>query len=191
MEQNFTYYFNICGALASGVPQSCKDTPAVAQSIASASALQVNKNKPDTTSDDWCYLVGQYTEDKTSISLINSDDPTVGLKLSYTGSSCSGGKKRIFNIMLTCANKLNPSPQHALELAGCEYTVTMPSVYGCPLECPVYQRALCGGAGYCAYDYDQQKPKCFCNKGMYIHMCIIYSFFFFTLGIIYLFSRLF
>jgi hypothetical protein len=45
------------------------------------------------------------------------------------------------------------------------YEVTMPSVYGCPLECPVAKRQLCGGNGYCAYDSDEHGARCFCNKG--------------------------
>jgi hypothetical protein len=66
---------------------------------------------------------------------------------------------------LACADRLNPVPTHAYELVGCEYTVYMPSVYGCPLECPVANRALCGGQGHCAYDPDKKAARCYCNKG--------------------------
>ena len=133
--------------------------------VTTASALQINKQGTQSTSDDWCYITGQYTEDKTFLDLISRDDPTAGLKLTYLGTKCSNGKNREFNIILTCADKLNPSPLHAVETSPCVYTVTMPSVYGCPLECPVSKRSLCGGAGFCGYDYDNQKARCYCNKG--------------------------
>jgi hypothetical protein len=128
--------------------------------------LQVNdRNTASDQTDDWCYLVGSFTNDKTSMGLINPSDPTEGIRLTYTGSRCGNNKDRIFNILLTCADKLNPTPLHALEYSVCEYTITVPSVYGCPVECPVSKRSLCGGAGYCAYDLDAQKARCFCNKG--------------------------
>eukprot|EP01034_Spumella_vulgaris_P021474 gene21474-27509_t len=41
----------------------------------------------------------------------------------------------------------------------------MPSVYGCPLECPVSNRQLCGGQGHCAFDEDKVAARCFCNNG--------------------------
>lgn len=133
------------------------------------SALQVSKGKLDyTPSDDSCYLVGKFIEEKTTLTLIDHNDPTQGLKLSYKGAQCSNRKERVFNILLTCADKLNPTPLHAIELALCEYMVTVPSVYGCPLECPISKRSLCGGAGYCAYDYDAQTARCFCNQGKYL-----------------------
>jgi hypothetical protein len=69
--------------------------------------------------------------------------------------------KYIFVLILT-KSKLN---YLALELSPCEYTITMPSVYGCPLECPVSNRRLCGGNGHCAYDPDKSAARCFCNKG--------------------------
>ena len=74
-------------------------------------------------------------------------------------------QERKYNIELSCADKLNPVPTHAYELTGCEYTVYMPSVYGCPLECPVANRALCGGQGHCAYDNDKKAARCYCNHG--------------------------
>ncbi|KAJ1391293.1 hypothetical protein B484DRAFT_439616, partial [Ochromonadaceae sp. CCMP2298] len=72
---------------------------------------------------------------------------------------------RQFKIELQCADRLSPVPTHALELSHCVYTITMPSVYGCPLECPVSNRHLCGGQGHCAYDDDKGAARCFCNKG--------------------------
>jgi hypothetical protein len=41
----------------------------------------------------------------------------------------------------------------------------MPSIYGCPLECPVTNRHLCSGNGHCAYDWDRVGARCYCNHG--------------------------
>ena len=64
-----------------------------------------------------------------------------------------------------CADKMTAVPTHALEFSHCSYTITMPSIYGCPLECPVSNRHLCGGQGHCAYDEDKGGARCFCNNG--------------------------
>jgi len=161
VESNYTYYFNICGTVVGNVPIKCRPLPG----ISGASALQVNERGSKSEFDDYCFIAGSYVESTTTLDVIDSQDPTKGLKLTYLGDSCSNGSPRKFHIELQCADRLNPVPTHALELAPCEYTVTMPSVYGCPLECPVSNRKLCGGNGHCAYDYDSNKAKCFCNHG--------------------------
>jgi hypothetical protein len=99
------------------------------------------------------------------LTLLNHDDPTAGVKLTYTGDACHNGKPRQFTIDLNCADKLSPVPLHAYESGPCQYTISMPSVYGCPTECPVANRHLCGGNGHCAYDEDKAGARCFCNQG--------------------------
>lgn len=163
VEQNYTYVFNVCGAVSGNVPQGCK---AVA-GYSSAGALQIDRRGTSSPDDDYCYLVGTYGQATTKVTLLNSEDPTKGLAVTYYGQYCVGGNQRRFNIDLICADKLSPIPQHALELEPCVYTVTMPSVYGCPLECPVANRHLCGGNGHCAYDEDKRGARCFCNRGKY------------------------
>ena len=133
--------------------------------IPQAGALQVNERSTPSESDDWCYLAGTYSESTTSVSLLDSQDPTKGMKITYTGDACGNGNKRKFHIDLQCDNRLNAIPTHALELSPCEYTVTIPSVFGCPLECPISNRQLCGGNGHCGYDDDKRGAKCFCNHG--------------------------
>ena len=128
-------------------------------------ASQINKRGTENELDDWCFVVGYYNQEQTSVHLLNPIDPTEGIMVSYNGDYCNGGKQRKFNIELQCTDKLNPVPTHAYELSGCEYTVYMPSVYGCPLECPVANRALCGGQGHCAYDNDKKSARCYCNHG--------------------------
>lgn len=161
IEQNYTYMFNICGTVADGVPKEC----AAVSGISSAGAVQINKRGTISEDDDYCYVAGTYSESSTLISLIDQGDPTLGLKITYLGNYCSGGDQRKFMIELQCADKMSPIPTHALEYAHCEYTITVPSVYGCPMECPVSNRHLCGGNGHCAYDTDKSSARCFCNKG--------------------------
>lgn len=129
-------------------------------------------NTPD---DDWCYAVGEYADGVTSLSLLDSQDPTKGVRLEYLGNTCSNGKQRRFKVEMPCADRLNPTPVSALELEHCQYTVVIPSVYGCPLECPVADRKLCGGNGHCHYDFDQNSAHCFCNKGFSGKNCMTTS----------------
>eukprot|EP01036_Dinobryon_divergens_P032646 gene32646-42280_t len=161
VEANFTYIFNICGTVTGTIPRACTQL----KDLSSASALQVNKRGSPNENDDYCYVVGKYDQVSTKLSLLDSQDPTKGLQLQYVGDYCSGGAQRQFNIQLMCADKMNPVPTHALELSHCQYTITMPSIYGCPLECPVSKRRLCGGNGLCAYDSDKSSARCFCNQG--------------------------
>ena len=125
----------------------------------------MNKQGTAAVSDDWCYVVGKYTEANTQVSLLDHSNPTKGISVVYAGEYCLSGEQRKFNMELICADKLNAVPTHALEYTKCSYTITMPSVYGCPLECPVSNRKLCGGNGHCAYDEDKAAARCFCNNG--------------------------
>lgn len=163
VESNYTYSFNVCGAITGYMEQACAHE--LGDKLRTAGAVQVNKRDTVSEDDDWCYVVGYNNEEQTKVELLHSNDPTDGLRLSYKGDYCNGGKQRKFNIELSCADKLNPIPTHAYELTDCEYTVYMPSVYGCPLECPVANRALCAGQGHCAYDSDKKAARCYCNRG--------------------------
>jgi len=162
VEQNFTYSFNVCGTVTGGVPRAC----ATMDGLSKAGALQIDKRVLSDANDDYCFVAGQYNERTTTVELLDQEDPTRGLALTYLGTFCNHPHvQRKFRIELSCADKLNPIPTHALEYEHCSYTVTMPSVYGCPLECPVSNRRLCAGNGHCAYDHDKGGARCFCNKG--------------------------
>mmetsp|Transcript_12554 Transcript_12554/g.12969 ORF Transcript_12554/g.12969 Transcript_12554/m.12969 type:complete len:289 (+) Transcript_12554:43-909(+) len=162
IEQNFTYYFNICGAVTGKLPTACTSIAETNK----VSALQIDKRVLDDPNDDFCFLVGVYAEQSTRVDLINPTDPSKGISLTYYGDYCHHpASQRKFKIELECADRLNPVPTSALEYEHCSYTVTMPSVYGCPLECPVANRELCGGNGHCAYDIDKGAARCFCNHG--------------------------
>lgn len=144
----------MCSPVTLGVPPACQTS-----TWASYAAFQVGFN-------GYCYGVGQFKEGVTQMSLLDSEDPVKGVKLTYYGDVCqSTQKNRVFNIELICSDRLNPHPVSALEYEKCVYTVEMPSVYGCPLECPVAERKLCGGNGHCHYDTDSNTAHCYCNKG--------------------------
>lgn len=161
IEQNFTYIFNICGAVSATLPSQCKNL----EGAGSGGAFQINTRGTYDPNDDYCYLVGKYSDSSSKVELLDSGDPTKGMALTYYGAYCDDGTQRQFRMELMCSDKLSPVPTHALEYEHCVYTITIPSVYGCPLECPVANRELCGGNGHCSYDDDKSAARCFCNKG--------------------------
>ena len=113
-----------------------------------------------------CYNLGN----TDTFSLINSQDPSQGLQLTYTGGQqCNHGGMpfRQVTLMFGCSTTQIPTPTVANEPSHCHYVVEMNSVFGCPLECPLggADRELCGGHGLCGYDKTNKAPKCFCDTG--------------------------
>lgn len=88
VEKNYTYYFNICDTVSS-YPAACATMP----NMGSVAALQIDKRYTEEPSDDWCYSVGSYGEASTSISLIDSQDPSKGITLQYLGDICQSTRK--------------------------------------------------------------------------------------------------
>jgi len=162
VEKNYTYFFNVCGVVTGGLPPACNNVP----DLNVAGAVQIDLDLMGNPPVPDCRVVGEYTSNKFEIRTLNPQDPTKGLQIEYEGGEvCHSGAYRVFNINMVCANNLNPRPSSAYELTHCAYTITIPSIYGCPLECPVANRALCGGNGQCSYDLDLQQARCFCYKG--------------------------
>lgn len=162
VEQNFTYMFNVCGGITGYVPTICRNL----EGINAAGAIQIDERLIDNPNDDYCFMVGEYSESQTKMSLLDQQDPTKGVSITYYGEYCHTPRtQRKFKIEIPCEDRLNPIPTHALEYSHCSYTITIPSVYGCPLECPVANRHVCGGNGHCAYDVDKKAARCFCNHG--------------------------
>lgn len=163
IEPNFTYYFNICGNLGSDdVPNICK----AQKDFSTASSVRLDNNIDPNQRQ--CEITGLYSDLTSELQLITPEDPTKGLVMTYYGDYCENPRtQKKFIINLNCADILNPVPTHAYEYKHCEYTISMPSVHGCPIQCPISQRRLCAGNGYCAYDNDAATARCFCNKGYY------------------------
>ena len=163
-EKNYTYIFNICGVVEKGIPVACNSL----KGLDIAGAIQIDNNDtPNDPTDDTCRVVGDYTQSTFDIKLYDQNDPTKGLELSYLGGEkCShGNMNRRFVMNILCDETLASRPSHIYELSHCDYTATIPSAFGCPLECPVANRAICGGQGQCAYDTDARKARCFCYHG--------------------------
>ena len=164
VEKNYTYIFNVCGTVRKGIPHACQNLPG----LSVAGAVQVDNNEtPSNPNDDICHVVGDYTENSFTIKLLDEKDPTRGLELAYTGGDrCQhGGMNRRFIINIVCEDRLSSRPAHIYELSHCDYTATIPTTFGCPLECPIANRAVCGGQGECAYDFDARRARCFCYQG--------------------------
>jgi hypothetical protein len=156
----------VCGIVTSNIPYSCKRNQ---PGVLTASAVQIDQRGTKNDNDDICYVAGKYDESSIDLKLLSEDDPTKGMVLTYYGDNCKSSQaQRKFMINMICADKLTAIPTHALEYKPCEYSVTVPSVYGCPIECPVTNRKLCAGNGHCSYDNDNGSGKCFCNQGFYL-----------------------
>lgn len=160
-QSNFTYMFNICGVLAAGLPVTCSSL----SDIRKAAAVRVDSS----TNPSECVIAGLYSETSSKVQLLDQDDPTKGISVIYYGDYCRDppSVQMKFVINMECSDKLNPLPTQAYESGHCEHKITIPSIYGCPLECPVTSRRLCGGNGHCHYDTDVGSAKCFCNEGYY------------------------
>lgn len=168
VEQNYTYAFNICNAVSSGVPKNCPT---------GAAALQIDRRATFEEDDDLCWIAGRFeaTNQKQSeqyFSLLDEHDPTKGVALTMYGDNCKHNQEgeevatqREFRLEFECADVAVAVPIHALEYSHCHYTVTIPSVFGCPTECPLAGMSLCNGKGHCAYDTDVQSARCFCDTG--------------------------
>jgi len=132
---------------------------------ADATAFQLKND-----GSDFCKrLGGSLDDDEMSFKLLDSDDPSKGLALTYTnGSKCSSGKSRTFTVQFKCANR-QASENRVEELPSkCEYVLEYPHVLGCPTECA---RGLgynvCSDHGFCGMDTDLKTPACFCDRGFY------------------------
>ena len=156
---NYTYVFNICGSLTSDAPESCT----ILTDYYKAASVNIDSSN---SSSPRCEITGHLSDTSTKIQSLDSEDPSKGLSITYYGDYCSNpSTQKRFIIILECANQINSIPTSAAEKSHCVHTVTIPTIIGCPLQCPISQNKLCGGNGYCAYDNDIGNAKCFCNHG--------------------------
>eukprot|EP01036_Dinobryon_divergens_P043592 gene43592-58055_t len=157
VQPNYTYIYNICNPLASGAPSSCT----YLTDYSKAASVRIDVSDPTHES---CEITGFYSESTMKIQLIDQEDPTKGISVIYYGDYCSNPTtQRRFIINLECEDRLSPVPTQAYEISHCVHTISMPSVYGCPTQCPVAERKLCAGNGHCYYDTDAATSRCFCN----------------------------
>ncbi len=156
---NFTYVFNLCGAVTS-VPYEC-DAKIAPGSEPEAFQL---------TDSGECFVLSGGTSSPV-LDLLDLKNPSRGMMITHSdGEPCGDkGTNRKFTVFLECAdvNGFSISGQRVVEEQGsCQYSITIPSRYACPLECPVSRSAgLCSGKGLCAFDRDSNKSQCFCDTG--------------------------
>lgn len=116
-----------------------------------------------------CEVIGHYDplRDDTYFSILDekNQDPSKGIAMKYLfGNQCPDGHLRTATVEVECANT-EFVILSALEPEKCQYHMTMQSMYGCPLECPITAKGLCNSHGHCAYDKALRTPYCYCNEG--------------------------
>ena len=159
-----TYLFNVCGVIEGPTPAACESL----NGLQSASALILDDRGTLDTNDDYCYLISTYDPwDQSSVaeSLLDAENPSIGMKITYFGAYCSNEARKQFDIHLNCSDTLIPVVEDAVEYEHCKYSVTLHSIHSCPLECSVSNLHLCGGNGRCGYDGNAGVAQCMCNEG--------------------------
>ena len=176
-EKNYTYYVGICGPVpASSLPKStCTDSDLAKVEAANSYAVQVTVDGTCAGADCHCHSAGikQGTDGNAYMwSLINDNDPTVGVALTYpSGEQChrhsgeSVAPDREMTVRFLCSNTVAATPSRAEEISHCHYEVDIQTIYGCPTQCGTENGKLCGGHGICAFDKTNKKAKCFCDDG--------------------------
>jgi hypothetical protein len=162
IERNYTYVFNICSNVGH-VPEFCDPTPAPAYQVSEENA-QCFRLANDPTDAEWA--------------LIDPANPTTGISMTYKGGDQCGNsnKDRSLKISMLCSTEEGMSEFDSERVIEdhCEYSMTVNTLFGCPLECPVgANRQLCTGHGFCGMDDDHNKPQCFCYSGWYGDACEI------------------
>lgn len=98
------------------------------------------------------------------------------MTLQYTGgdsTSCPGNVKRRLLLSLVCS-PLVPTATSYVDnatvfvvensVAKCAYSVTLPSLYGCPTAC-VTGTSICNGNGACGFNLAAGASQCYCYTG--------------------------
>lgn len=194
-DYTYDYYFNIGGPLRL-VPPICANVTnstghrycpprypdcnaADAQLVrimGAAYAYQVRVNSDGEHEDCWALSSDDHP---VEWSLIDEEDPSLGVQLTYINgdydSYCKGNRK--FQIQFECENTVRFIPDEIplYEYTPCEYTLSVPSQYGCPIECNIYDFELCGDHGLCGYDNSNGQSRCFCFDQYTGNDCSVYD----------------
>jgi len=157
VERNYSYVFNVCdnvGHLPDPLCQTHGDDSL-------APAYQISEEGA------FCNKLGALRYEM-AWTLLDAD-PTVGVAITYLGGDeCSQNLSRQLTLKFQCSTELGMSPfsmERVIE-DKCHYSLTVNTVFGCPVECHVGgNRQLCGGNGFCGMDKDKNSPRCFCYEG--------------------------
>lgn len=162
VEANYTYYVNVCADVTTLPPDPLCATKA-------GPVVQYDPLSPA----DGCWSGGGRSPADQSVALINPNDPSVGVKVVYAnGDVCNHDAHglpiptpRQTSLLIYCDPTQLGIPSRANEVAHCQYEIEFHSIFGCPLSCPMAGRAVCGGNGFCGFDYTGSAPHCFCYTG--------------------------
>jgi hypothetical protein len=162
VEQNYTYFFQFCGNVDKSPAQSCDGHD--------GAVLQLDYR---ASFDNQCKSAGK-SSSTPKYGYADPSDPASGFRVTYTGGDhCNTNNvDRQTTVVAYCdeAGLANDGANQVREIGGakaCNYEIVYHSSFACPKECPVTgdERKACGGNGYCRYDHDALKARCFCNTG--------------------------
>lgn len=119
-----------------------------------------------------CVRLGKdISEENVRWSLVDAQDPTVGVVYSYINGEEQDCGAMSFEIELDCwEEEYNVPDEETVAQNGCAYHLAFNSIYGCPTECGVY-RGLCAKRGKCKFDTETREPHCYCQKGWTGYAC--------------------
>lgn len=156
-QSNYTYVFNVCGDAEVPVPD-CEETES---GRGNGPAFQIFNDGTH------CRRLGK-DKDLMEWNLIDEINPAGGVELTYiNGDVCESHPEimRTMTIRFVCAQRWGDVPDALVEENNCHYSMEFETIFGCPVQCPFQNNALCGGNGFCGMDTDKHVPKCFCNHG--------------------------
>eukprot|EP01084_Bolivina_argentea_P176280 305070_1 len=197
INEQYHYFFDIGSAFTgtppaicnSGVHAYCPHTTNTTLCLQNATkstipitdnawAYQVEMN--DNRSSN-CYYLSNAIGGPPSWSLINELDPVEGVRLTYSNGDFSSicKKNREFSINFECENTgamFNPMiHSNVYEYSLCSYTWSVPSLFGCPIQCPQNNFELCSENGLCSFDQTHNKSRCYCYQNYEGDDCSIYT----------------
>ena len=179
-DYRYEYYFNVANSLPI-IPEICetgknnfthKYCPKDANCTNDKNTIEITDNavayqvrysiKEEKEVD--CWVIGQGDGEWR---LIDEQDPSFGVQLTYLNGDYDDGackSNRKFNLRFDCEDNVLyiPDEEPLYEYDLCEYTLSVPSQYGCPIECNIFDNQLCNSQGLCGYDNTNDVPRCFC-----------------------------
>lgn len=163
-QSDTTYWFQVCSGGSPPPGKGCNPQEA-------APAWQVE------ASTSSCYSLGAAPSQGWNFSFVDPNLPARGVRLQYSGgdsSFCpymiSGGnieqRERSLSIDFVCssAQSFNSELVNVLETNQCDYSLQIPSIYGCPREC-LTGTSVCSGNGVCGFNNDASRSQCYCYSG--------------------------
>ena len=170
--QNWSYVVGVCRDVGlAAAPEACASTRGSGGETYDFPSPGYQIFKGDWGFEE-CYRLGSPVDQRDyAWGLIDPQSPAFGIYVQYKGgNTCTDSISdkaecedvidgrtycaRSLRINVVCNNRISDVPrvEEVVEKRGCEYALTLNSMYGCPTECPVSGGSVCGNRGVCAYD---------------------------------------